>query len=142
MQAVRCELKTCEHCGGTFDRRSEADGGRERPYRWRKRRFCSRACAFAGRTGTFNGSDSPWTVEPSGCWVWARSLSEKGYGKVRRGSRCLRAHRWMYERERGPIPPGLELDHVCRNRACVNPDHLELVTHRENLRRGVERRAT
>lgn len=48
----------------------------------------------------------------------------------------MRAHRVAYELEREPIPPGLEPDHLCKNRACVRPDHLELVTHRENVLRG------
>lgn len=46
------------------------------------------------------------------------------------------AHRWFYEQARGPIPPGYQLDHLCRNRACVNPEHLEVVTRRTNARRG------
>ena len=56
--------------------------------------------------------------------------------KVGHGANTMPAHRYAYEELVGPIPEGLQLDHLCRNRSCVNPDHLEPVTCRENLRRG------
>lgn len=72
----------------------------------------------------------------SGCWLWTASLDKHGYGQVRHGNTTGRAHRVIYEAERGPIPFGLVLDHKCRNPVCVNPDHLEPVTQAENLRRS------
>lgn len=60
-----------------------------------------------------------------------------GYGVFNLNGKVVQAHRFNYERFRGPIPPGLVLDHLCRNPACVNPEHLEPVTDRENLRRGM-----
>ena len=87
--------------------------------------------------------DEKWIPEPnSGCWLWlAATMTQKGYeyGVFRVTGRTLRAHRFSYEREKGPIPEGLELDHLCRNPYCVNPDHLDAVTHEENLRRGKHR---
>jgi hypothetical protein len=72
----------------------------------------------------------------AGCWVWTGGLTE-GYGTfgVAAGN-TVRAHRWLYEQIHGPLPSGLEPDHLYRNRACVRPSHLEPVTHAENERRG------
>jgi hypothetical protein len=71
------------------------------------------------------------------CVPWEGSLNEDGYGNVsiHYNGEC-RAHRCVYVEVFGPIPEGLELDHGCRNRACVNPEHLEPVLHVENVRRG------
>jgi hypothetical protein len=69
------------------------------------------------------------------CWPWTGAQSG-GYGNFWRGGSTGRAHRFSYELMVGAIPKGLTLDHLCRNRACVRPDHLEPVTNRENIMRG------
>jgi HNH endonuclease len=75
--------------------------------------------------------------EPNtGCWLWLGSLQEKGYPLFSVGkSKCRRAHVWSFKTFVGAIPQGLELDHKCRLKSCVNPQHLEPVTHIINIRR-------
>jgi hypothetical protein len=86
---------------------------------------------------------SKCTPEPNtGCWLWFGALNEKGYGKFLTGSRAdgsrrsVRSHRYAYETLIGGIPSGLECDHVCRVRCCVNPAHIEPVTTQINQLRG------
>lgn len=72
------------------------------------------------------------------CWIWTSSLSSDGYAHFYLASRRgVRGHRWIYELLRAEIPDGLFLDHLCRRPACVNPWHLEPVTNRENVLRGM-----
>ena len=77
-------------------------------------------------------------VDGNGCWLWTGSLNLGGYGLFKRPSpeRVGVAHRYAYEVLVGPIPEGLNLDHLCRVRNCVNPRHVEPVTQRENIMRG------
>ncbi len=76
-------------------------------------------------------------VEKRGeCWEWTGTLNESGYGIINIDGRMYRAHRLMWVWRRGPIPEGLVIDHLCRNRSCVNPAHMEVVTHRVNILRG------
>jgi len=89
--------------------------------------------------------DRFWSkVEPepnSGCWLWVGGCNREGYGRInlgRRGLGVMLAHRFSFERFRGPLPvwPAAALDHLCRIRSCVNPAHLEIVTQSENWKRG------
>jgi len=71
------------------------------------------------------------------CLLWTDALSDSGYGTFCFGKSRVRAHRWSYEYHVGAIPDGLVIDHLCRVRHCVNPDHLEVVTMKENTLRGI-----
>lgn len=76
----------------------------------------------------------------NGCWLWIGAKAKKGYGvgygKIKVGSTSINAHKFAFEAFRFSVPDGLEIDHLCRNRSCVNPFHLEAVTHQINCRRG------
>jgi hypothetical protein len=74
---------------------------------------------------------------PDGCWQWIGKIHhQNGYGRFCVKKRQFQAHRWLYENLRGSVPINLDLDHLCRRRDCVNPDHVEPVSRRENLLRG------
>lgn len=74
----------------------------------------------------------------SGCWEWTASCGSHGYGQFWTGVSNDLAHRASYIVAVGPIPDGLQIDHLCRNRKCINPEHLEAVTQQENMRRASE----
>jgi hypothetical protein len=77
--------------------------------------------------------EGPRPVDDAPCWTWTGKTTKAGYGTYR----DQLAHRLVYEQLHAPIPDGLELDHLCRNPPCVNPAHLDPVTHPENCRRGI-----
>lgn len=73
---------------------------------------------------------------PDGCWMWTGAVSRVSYGAFSAASQTFPAHRYSYELFVGEVPAGLEIDHLCRMRECVNPLHVEPVTHAENMRRA------
>jgi hypothetical protein len=98
--------------------------------------FCSTLCRnHANGRKRIKGPTDFWAKVQklqNGCWLWLGSCNKRyGYFKTR-----IQAHRYAYELMIGPVPDGLELDHLCRNRYCVNPSHLEAVSHRTNVLRG------
>ncbi len=74
-----------------------------------------------------------YLVDENGCWIWQKHLAVEGYGICHRRGKTWLAHRFYYEEHVGPIPAGLQLDHLCRVRPCVNPEHLEAVTGQVNI---------
>jgi hypothetical protein len=80
--------------------------------------------------------EEKYTPANSGCWNWTGAISAGKYGSIFHQGRMQKAHRVMWTITRGPVPDGLDLDHLCRNTRCINPDHLEPVTRSENLLRS------
>ena len=111
------------------------------------RGYCSRHYQQLLKTGSPTGTLRAPAIDrfvakmvesPTGCWLWTASKDGNGYGLFsgRPGGASIRAHIWSYEYHVGPVPDGLQLDHLCRKRACVNPEHLDPVTSRVNSLRG------
>lgn len=106
-------------------------------------KFCSSACSHKGRSRAWiapleDRLRAGYTrVSEDECWVWMRARNNHGYGQIGHDRKVVYAHRVSWELHHGrPVPDGKELDHLCRNPPCVNPSHLEAVTHRENCLRG------
>lgn len=84
-----------------------------------------------------------FSIDENGCWIWTGAKMKNGYGRFGAGHNQVRfAHRWIYEQIHGKLSDGLVIDHLCRNPSCVNPEHLEAVTQRENILRGMAFPAT
>lgn len=111
----------------------------------KRRGMCNTHSARWYRTGSTADPESPidnftrYVELANGCWEWTGPrFQSNGYGQMSRGYRGTKlAHRAFYLKHVGDVPDGLQLDHLCRNRRCVNPEHLEPVTGQENQLRGV-----
>lgn len=94
--------------------------------------------------GTVQDRLEAHTDRGDGCWIWTGGMSRGGYGAMGVDGRMLPAHRVAYELEYGPIAPGLVIDHKCFTHSCVRPDHLQSVTHKQNIenRSGLDKNNT
>jgi hypothetical protein len=131
-EAALAVAKPCERCGKLFGK-----SYRYSRKQWDAQRVCSKACYQVWRMEPVAARMERFSMpEPTtGCTLWLGDTKD-GYGVLYESSKKrLRAHRVAYETARGSIPDGLELDHLCCNKLCVNPDHLEPVTHSENTKR-------
>lgn len=103
---------------------------------WRTtQKYCSRKCEGESRV-TPPLSRLNYKINDHGCWLWQGAVSTQGYARMSVRRKTVSVHALVYEAKYGPIAEGLEFDHVCRVRQCINPDHLEPVTSAENTRRG------
>lgn len=93
-------------------------------------------------SGSFHPRLLDRLVEENECWLWTGPLNRDGYVEFRQDGRFWMGHRYFYTKTFGEIPEGMEIDHLCRKRHCVNPAHLEAVSHEENINRGSRAQAT
>lgn len=124
-------LTACSHCGTPYYVRHD---------KLATSRYCSQDCkahSQLGRLTTERLLELSMPEPNSGCWLFLGALTEYGYGILRVEGKNWKAHRAAYVAFVGEVPDGLTLDHLCRNRACINPNHLEPVPSGVNVLRGV-----
>lgn len=124
-------MKTCsiDGCGKPSRARSWC---RMHYQRWQKHGDPLGA-AYQGPEAAFLAKTEPLVGDP-GCLIWTGGTDRDGYGQLGVNGRTVKAHRYAWERERGPIPDGMTIDHTCWERSCVNPEHLRLATRADNNR--------
>lgn len=131
----------CRACGKDL-----VPSGRNGQYR-KTQRYCGPKCARTCQPIIYRPIEDRFKkriiIENAGyktpCWRWTGSFYTNGYGRIRDAGakgKLWATHIYAYEQKHGPVPAGTELDHLCRNRWCCNPDHVEAVTHRVNALRG------
>lgn len=129
------QVKNCLHCSAEFPRRA-----RDSDAQWMLRAFCSVTCSSESKAGKPVHLRFWDCVEKTDeCWIWTGTTDGYGYGVTSHFRQKIKAHRLSYEMRFGPIPPGLVVRHKCDNPCCVNPNHLELGTQKDNVRDAVSR---
>jgi hypothetical protein len=128
-------MPICRRCAQTFV---------VKPYREATALYCSRQCRSGKPEDRFwekvnkNGEVPSCCPELGKCWLWIGTTNKKGYGRfVLKDRKLVVPHRFIYEVLYGKIPKNLQIDHLCRIRRCVNPQHLQAITGLENIRRGL-----
>lgn len=124
--------RTCAVCGTDFVARLVPQQIRQG-----LGKVCSWECQRKGMSLDLKTGFYDRIEKTSSCWNWLGPRMRSGYGRASFSGRRGLAHRISYELLRAPVPSNLQIDHVCRNRLCVNPDHLCPMTRKENLRRGI-----
>ena len=127
--------KVCQRCNSIFMRPKNCYGSV-----WKTKKFCSYECFNSRRTIRYEAFEEKYIPEPnSGCWIWMGSLNAGGYGEFRYGTKSIKAHRYSFFFHKGPISHGKFLLHSCDMRSCVNPDHLRVGSHVDNMSDMVKR---
>lgn len=121
----------CQHCGNLF---TQTNYNTNRPH---KGKYCSVECRTQSMTPSINRLAQRVRIDPqTGCHIWMGALVRTGYGHAKHNGKIRYTHRIMWEHKNGPVPEGMQLDHLCNVRACCNPEHLRVCTPRENTLAG------
>jgi hypothetical protein len=109
---------------------------------WSDARYCSLHYEHMRKWGKFDRTiydkiAEKYIIDDNGCWLWQKTMGMDGYSRITIAGKIQSLHRVMYIHAKGKIPAGLVIDHLCRVRHCINPDHLEAVTSGENVMRGI-----
>lgn len=121
------DIKTCKLCGKSYER------GEQNKAWFERSKYCSHKCHSLACHNTIEDVIARTVVVSiTGCHLWEGATTSKGYGQVLIGGHKWLVHRFVWEQLKGKIPEGMQLDHLCRNPGCSNPEHLRVVTNKEN----------